>query len=64
MKGLAEHFGFLLVRVNGSHHVYSHPEIPEQINLQDVKGEAKPYQIRQFLVLAERYNLLREDTDE
>jgi hypothetical protein len=31
--------------------------------LQEVKGEAKPYQIRQFLRLVERHNLhLEEDT--
>ncbi len=29
----------------------------EQLNLQDVGGEAKPYQIRQFLRLVERYDL-------
>jgi hypothetical protein len=26
-------------------------------NLQEVKGEAKPYQIRQFLRLLEKYNI-------
>jgi len=31
------------------------------VNLQDVNGEAKPYQIRQFLRLVERYNLRLED---
>ena len=36
---------------------------PELLNLQNVNGEAKPYQIRQFLRLVERYNLsLREDS--
>ncbi len=29
----------------------------ELVNLQDVDGKAKPYQIRQFLKLVERYNL-------
>jgi hypothetical protein len=34
------------------------------VNLQEVKGEAKPYQIRQFLRLVERQNLrLEEGTD-
>jgi len=28
--------------------------------LQEVKGEAKPYRIRQFLRLVERYNLTLE----
>ena len=58
---LVEGFGFRLVRVRGSHHVYAHPGIPELVNLQEVGGEAKPYQIRQVLRLVERYNLELED---
>ncbi|HXA19317.1 MAG TPA: type II toxin-antitoxin system HicA family toxin [Thermoanaerobaculia bacterium] len=50
-------FGFHLARVEGSHHIYRHEVIAEQLNLQEVRGEAKPYQIRQFLRLVERYNL-------
>ena len=57
MVNLVEGFGFHLVRVSGSHHIFAHPDIPEVINLQSVGGEAKPYQIRQFLRLVERYNL-------
>jgi len=30
-------------------------------HLQEVKGKAKPYQIRQFLRLAERHNLALEE---
>lgn len=60
-RHLVEGFGFSLTRVNGSHHLFTHPEIPELVNLQDVQGEAKPYQIRQFLRLVERYNLKLED---
>ena len=60
---LVESFGFQLARVSGSHHIFTHPDIPELLNLQEVRGEAKPYQIRQFLRLVERYNLkLREAT--
>lgn len=57
----AEAFGFRLDRINGSHHIYIHPQIPELINLQNVKGEAKPYQVRQLLQTIERYNLQMED---
>ena len=57
-------FGFGLSRISGSHHIYVHPDIPELINLQNVKGKAKPYQIRQFLQIVERYNLKMEDDDE
>ncbi len=45
---LVEAFGFKLARVAGSHHIFVHRYIPELINLQDVKGEAKLYQIRHF----------------
>jgi len=61
MINMVEGFGFQLVRVSGSHHIFSHPGIPELVNLQEVKGEAKPYQIRQLLRLVERYNLTLED---
>ena len=58
---LVEAFGFRLSRVRGSHHIFAHPDVNELVNLQNVKGEAKPYQIRQFLKLVERYNLQLED---
>jgi predicted RNA binding protein YcfA (HicA-like mRNA interferase family) len=61
LKSLAEGFGFRLDRVSGSHHIFVHASIPELVNLQDVKDEAKPYQIRQFLKLVERHNLRLED---
>ena len=40
-----------------SHHIFVHPEVSELVNIQDVNGVAKPYQVRQFLKLMERYNL-------
>jgi predicted RNA binding protein YcfA (HicA-like mRNA interferase family) len=62
MIGLVEGFGFRLSRREGSHHIFVHPDIPELVNLQEVKGQAKPYQMRQFLKLVERYSLkLKED---
>ena len=54
---LVEGFGFRLIRTAGSHHIYSHADIDEMVNLQEVGSEAKAYQIRQFLRLVERYNL-------
>lgn len=63
MMSLVEGFGFRLSRTEGSHHVFLHPGIPELVNLQEVNGQAKPYQMRQFLKLVERYSLkLEEDT--
>ncbi len=61
MMNLAEGFGFRVARVRGSHHILKHPAIPEIVNLQQVKGQAKPYQIHQFLRLVERHNLTLED---
>ncbi len=56
-----EAFGFQLTRIKGSHYIYTHPSVPELINLQNVDGKAKSYQIKQFLEIVERYNLLLED---
>jgi len=61
MIGLAEGFGFRLARREGSHHIFAHPDIPELLNLQEVKGQAKLYQIRQFLKLVERYSLILKE---
>jgi len=58
---LVEAFGFNLSRVNGSHHIFSHPKVPELVNLQNIKGKAKIYQIKQFLSLVEKHNLTLED---
>lgn len=57
----AELFGFHLDRINGSHHIFIHPDIPEMINLQNFKGKAKLYQIKQIIDIIERYNLQVED---
>ncbi len=62
MIALVEAFGFSLARVTGSHHIFERAGVPELVNLQNVKGKAKPYQIRQFLDLVEQHNLeLGED---
>jgi hypothetical protein len=62
MVTLAEAFGFRLSRSSGSHHIFVHQRVVELLNLQEVKGKAKPYQVNQFLQLVERYALeLEED---
>jgi len=58
---LIEAFGFSLSRLNGSHHIFQHPEILEIINIQNKKGKAVPYQVRQFILIVEQYNLSLED---
>ena len=61
MVALAEAFGFRLSRRRGSYHIFTHPEIRELVNLQEEGGQAKPYQVRQFLKIIERYNLMLEE---
>jgi predicted RNA binding protein YcfA (HicA-like mRNA interferase family) len=58
---VVEAFGFTFARTEGSHHIYKAPAIGEIINLQNVNGEAKPYQIKQFLSVVEKYNLEMEE---
>lgn len=54
---LARAFGFHLSRVNGSHHIFARPGVAELLNLQEIGGKAKAYQVKQLLGLVERYNL-------
>ena len=54
---LAEALGFTLVRTAGSHRIFRHPAagvIPLQ---PDRNGDAKPYQMRQLIALAEEFKL-------
>jgi predicted RNA binding protein YcfA (HicA-like mRNA interferase family) len=60
LRSLVEDLGFELRRISGSHHIFAHPDIPELLNLQDARGQAKPYQVRQLLRLIERYDLKLE----
>jgi predicted RNA binding protein YcfA (HicA-like mRNA interferase family) len=61
MVTLVEAFGFRLSRSKGSHFIFTHPQIPELVNLQEKNGKAKPYQVREFLDLVEKYDLELED---
>ena len=48
LQYLIKHHGYTLERINGSHHIYIHSETKRMINIQNVKGQAKPYQVKQF----------------
>lgn len=61
MVALAEAYGFQLMRINGSHRIFKHPSMTELLNLQNYRGKAKAYQIRQFVDLLEKYGLDKED---
>jgi len=57
LVGLLKHLGFA-VRVNGSHHIFSHQRVVEILNLQPRRdGTAKPYQLKQVRDVITRYDL-------
>lgn len=59
---LMEHFGFVLMRVSGSHHLYQHQHIDEIMNVQPTRDNlAKTYQVRQFLKLVDHHSMRLED---
>lgn len=60
-RRLEEALGFDEHRVKGGHHVFARSGMAEQVNLQDHRGQAKPYQLRQLMKLVRRYDLRIED---
>jgi predicted RNA binding protein YcfA (HicA-like mRNA interferase family) len=58
---VVEAFGFERIRVTGSHQTFRHPMHGIELNLQPKRGQAKPYQIRQFLQLVESRNISWEN---
>lgn len=56
----AELFGFEFRGGSGSHRVFARVGVREILNFQEVKGKAKPYQVRQFIRIIENYNLVGE----
>ena len=57
---LLERLGFKEVRVRGSHHIFSHEDVPELVDLQESRGEAtaKPYQVKQVRDLLNKYKIV------
>ena len=50
--------GFTERRQNGSHRIFRHDGFPEEIiDIQEVKGNAKAYQVDQFLDIVDRCKL-------
>ena len=58
---LIQAFGFSHARTEGSHWIFKNSQVSKLINIQNQKGEAKPYQIKQFFAMVEKYNLEMED---
>jgi predicted RNA binding protein YcfA (HicA-like mRNA interferase family) len=58
---LVEALGFREVGGRGSHRVFARSGVEELVNLQEEKGQAKRYQVRQVATLARRYHLRVEE---
>jgi len=58
---LLEALGFQEVGGRGSHRVFTRLGVIEILTLQEVRGQAKPYQVRQVAAVVRRYNLQLED---
>ncbi|MHA1364431.1 MAG: type II toxin-antitoxin system HicA family toxin, partial [Candidatus Freyarchaeota archaeon] len=57
---IVEIFGFRFRGGRGSHRIYVRDGINEMLNFQNVGGKAKPYQVKQFIKIVEKHNLLEE----
>lgn len=54
-------FGFEHRRTSGSHRQFTHAAVPYVLSVQPRNGEAKGYQIRQFLAMVTDYGLELRD---
>jgi predicted RNA binding protein YcfA (HicA-like mRNA interferase family) len=55
---LAEGVGFRLDRVHGSHNIFVHSNPKCLLNVQEVRRQAKAYQVRQLLKMIDEFKLL------
>ena len=46
-------------RVRGSHHIFTRADVAEILNLQERRGQAKPYQVKQVRDVILQYRLAR-----
>ena len=60
---IVEAFGFRFRGGKGSHRIYVRDGVEELLNFQEVNGKAKPYQVRQFIKIVEKYNLSEEESE-
>lgn len=51
IKALLKFYGFTLQRQKGSHQIYKKDNV--LVNIQKVKGEIKPYQVKQVILAIE-----------
>jgi len=47
-------------RIRGSHHIFTREGIEELIDLQEIEGKVKPYQVKQMRAVLKKYNMRKE----
>ncbi len=60
-KSLMEGFGFRLASMNRLHNIFAHDKVPELINIQNINGEMKAFQVKQVINLIYKYQLRAKD---
>lgn len=60
LRLLLKHLGFL-ERIKGGHHIYTKEAVEEIINIQEKRGKAKPYQVKQIRQILVKYKVEPED---
>ena len=60
---IVQKFGFRFRGGKGSHRIFVREGVEEMLNLQNEGGKAKPYQVRQFIKIVEKYNLQEVEPD-
>jgi len=61
LKQILEHFGFRLAIMNRLHNIFVHEALPELLNVQNINGQVKPFQVRQVIQLLYKYQLQAQD---
>lgn len=61
---IVESFGFRFRGGKGSHRIYIRDGIKELLNFQNVSGKAKPYQVKEFIKIVEKYGLIEEKEED
>jgi virulence-associated protein VapD len=62
LRQLLKQIGFS-EKIKGDHYIFTKEEIPEIINIQPLKTQAKSYQVKQIRNLIIKYNLGGENVD-
>jgi hypothetical protein len=60
LRTLLSRIGFA-ERIKGSHHIFTHEDIAEILNLQERNSMAKPYQVKQVRRILVQYRLTEGD---